>query len=115
MREMDESPLSAPDELARLRELVGPSEASYAALLEDRDQAVQLAKDAVAESGELRGHIVDLSVQLSRARQDQEYQQVSAAMGPAERLVYRARRRWATSATPRLVAAVRRAQHALKG
>ncbi len=100
-------------ELERLRELMGPSETSYAALLEDRDQAVQAAKDALAEAGELRGHIVDLSVQLSRARQEQEYQEVSAAMTPAERVVYRARRRWATSATPRLAAAVRRAKQTL--
>ncbi len=104
----------AADELERLRELVGPSETSYAALHEDRDQAVQVAKEAVAEVGELRGHIVDLSVQLSRARQNQEYSQVSAAMGPVERVAYRARRRWATSVTPRLVGVARRAKHALK-
>lgn len=103
------------EELARLRDLVGPSETSYASLREDRDQAVLLAKDAVADNGELRGHIVDLSVQLSRARQDQEYQQVSEAMGPGERIVYRARRRWATSVTPRVVAAARRAKRALQG
>lgn len=104
----------AAEELERLRELVGPSEASFAALREDRDQAVQLAKEAVAEAGELRGHIVDLSVQLSRARQDQEYQQVSAAMGPAERAAYRVRRRIATSVTPRLAGVVRRAKQAMK-
>ena len=108
MSTMDE----AADELERLRELVGPSEASYVALREDRDQAVQVAKHALAEAGDLRGHIVDLSVQLSRARQDQEYAQVSAAMGPVERAAYRARRRWATSATPRLAAVARRAKQA---
>ncbi len=98
------------DELERLRALVGPSETSYSALREDRDQAVQLAKEAMAETGELRGQIVDLSVQLSRARQDQEYDQVSAAMNPVERVLYRARRRWATSVTPRASALVRRAK-----
>ncbi|MEP1125038.1 MAG: hypothetical protein ABJH68_14235 [Ilumatobacter sp.] len=100
-------------ELERLRELVGPSETSYASLREDRDEAVRVAKEAMADAGELRGHIVDLSVQLSRARQEQEYQEVSAAMTPAERVVYRARRRWATSATPRLAAAYRRVEQAL--
>lgn len=110
MTPMDE----AADELERLRELVGPSESSYTALREDRDQAVQVAKDAMAEAGEMRGHIVDLSVQLSRARQDQEYQQVSAAMGPVERVAYRVRRRVATSVTPRLVGVARRAKQALK-
>jgi hypothetical protein len=104
----------APEELERLREMVGPSETSYTALREDRDQAVQVAKEATAEVGELRGHIIDLSVQLSRARQDQEYQQVSAAMGPAERVEYRARRRWATSVTPRLAGVARSAKQALK-
>lgn len=110
MSAMDE----AADELERLREMVGPSETSYAELREDRDQAVHAAKQAFAEAGELRGHIVDLSVQLSRARQDQEYAQVSAAMSPAERLVYRARRRVATSVTPRLTGLARRAKQALK-
>ncbi len=111
MSAMDE----AADELERLREMVGPSETSYAELREDRDQAVHAAKQASAEAGELRGHIVDLSVQLSRARQDQEYAQVSAAMSPAERLVYRARRRVATSVTPRLTGlAVARAKQALR-
>jgi hypothetical protein len=102
------------EELERLREMVGPSEMSYAALREDRDQAVQAAKEAAGEAGELRGHIVDLSVQLSRARQDQEYQQVSAAMGSVERVAYRARRRWATSVTPRIAGVARRAKQALK-
>lgn len=101
------------DEIERLRELVGPSETSYAALRDDRNQAVQVAQEAMAEAGELRGHIVDLSVQLSRARQEQEYQQVSAAMNPVERVVYRARRRWATSATPRLAGLVGRAKRIL--
>ena len=104
----------AAEELERLRELVGPSESSFDALREDRDQAVRVAREAVAEAGELRGHIVDLSVQLSRARQDQEYQQVSAALTPAGRVVYRVRRRVATSITPRLVGAARRAKQALK-
>ena len=110
MSAMDESA----DEMERLRELIGPSETSYAQLRKDRDQAVQLAKDASAEAGELRGHIVDLSVQLSRARQDQEYQQVSIALGPAQRVAYKVRRRWATSVTPRLAAAGRRAKQALE-
>lgn len=103
----------ASDELERLRELVGPSETSYAELREDRDHAVLAAKRASAEAGELRGHIVDLSVQLSRARQDQEYQQVSAAMSPPARLVYRVRRRIATSVTPRVAAVVRRTKRML--
>ena len=100
-------------EIERLRDLVGPSEQSYEQLRVDRDEAVQLAKDAVREAGELRGHIVDLSVQLSRARQDQEFQQVSASMNPLERVAYRARRRVATSVTPRLAGVVRRAKRLL--
>ena len=115
MAAMSTTPMNeVPDELERLRELVGPSETSYAALREDRDEAVRTARTAVAEAGELRGQIVDLSVQLSRARQDQEYQQVSAAMSPTERAAYRARRRWATSVTPRLLGAARRAKRALE-
>jgi hypothetical protein len=100
-------------ELKRLRDLVGPSEISYTELLEDREQAVLVAKKAAAEAGELRGHIVDLSVQLSRARQDLEYQQVSAAMSRPARVVYRVRRRIATSVTPRVAALVRRVRRTL--
>ncbi|MFK8025764.1 MAG: hypothetical protein AB8G26_17540 [Ilumatobacter sp.] len=94
-------------EIDRLRALVGPSETSYAALQDDRDAAVAEAKAAMAEAGELRGHIVDLSVQLSRARQDQEYQQVAASLGPVARVAYRTRRRIATSVTPRVMRVVR--------
>ena len=101
------------DELERLRALVGPSETSYEELRRDRDEAVRVAREAMAEVGELRGDIVDLRVQVSRARQDQEYGQVSAAMNPAERAMYRARRRWATSVTPRAAIVVRRARRVL--
>lgn len=111
MTSMDESD----EELERLRELVGPSETSYTSLRDDRDDAVRLAREATAEAGELRGHIVDLSVQLSRARQDQEYQQVSEALGPVGRVAYRVRRRWATSVTPRVASVARRAKHAVRG
>jgi len=101
------------DELERLRDLVGPSETSYAELLQDRNQAVLAAKQASAEAGELRGHIVDLSVQLSRARQDQEYQQISATLSRPALVAYRVRRRIATSVTPRVAALGRRAKNLL--
>lgn len=96
------------DEVQRLRALVGPSEKSYEELRRDRDESVRVAREAMAEVGELRGDIVDLRVQVSRARQDQEYGQVAAAMNPTQRVMYRARRRWATSITPRLTILARR-------
>ncbi|WP_420450865.1 hypothetical protein [Ilumatobacter sp.] len=100
-------------ELERLRALVGPSEPSYEALRRDRDESMRVARQALAEVGALRGDIVDLRVQVSRARQDQEYRQVAAAMNPVQRAAYRARRRWATSVRPRLAILVRRARRVL--
>jgi hypothetical protein len=60
------------DELERLRSLVGASEVSYRAALLDRAEAQRVARDAVAEVGTLRGEIVELGVEASRARQDQD-------------------------------------------
>lgn len=90
------------DEVQRLRALVGPSEASYEALRRDRDEAVRVARDAMAEAGRLHSNITGLHIQVSRARQDQEHMQIAAAMKPAQRAVYLTRHRWATSVTPRL-------------
>lgn len=100
------------DEVQRLRALVGPSEVSYEALRRDRDESMRVAREAMAEVGALRGDIIDLRVQVSRARQDQEYRDVSVAMSPADKVLYRTRRRWATSVTPRAAILVRRIKRA---
>jgi hypothetical protein len=90
------------DELERLRLLVGPSEVDYASLRAGRDAAQEVAKQAMAESGELSGRLEEMSVQLSRARQDQDVLLLRAEMGSWQRIVDRVRRRWATSVTPRV-------------
>ena len=89
-------------ELERLRDLVGPSERSYRALERDRDEAVASARRAEQEAGRLRGDIAEMSVQLSRARQDQDLLLRRAAMTPTGRFVDRIRRRWHRSVGPRL-------------
>jgi hypothetical protein len=89
-------------EVKRLRELIGPSERSYAALLRDRDEAIEVARRAEAEAGKLRGDITEMSVQLSRARQDQDVLLVQSEMTSIHRLIDRVRRRWAMSISPRL-------------
>lgn len=96
------SDVSADSELERLRELVGPSETSYVALRADRDAAQEAARSAELEAGRLRGHIVELSTQLSRARQDQDLLQRQIEMTGVERLVDRVQRRWTASVVPRL-------------
>ena len=96
------SSVSDETELERLRRLVGPSEADYAALRADRDAAERVAREAELEAGRLRGHIVELSTQLSRARQDQDLLQRQIEMTDWERLADRVQRRWATSVVPRL-------------
>lgn len=60
-------------EVARLRELVGPSESSYDDLRQDLLAAADVAKGAEAAAGVLRGRVVELEVALARARQDQDH------------------------------------------
>lgn len=93
---------SEPDEIERLRRLVGPSERSYESLRADRDAAQRVARDARAEVGELRGRIEEMRVQLARARQDQDVLLQQAAMRPVARTLDRLRRRVTTSVVPRL-------------
>lgn len=88
-------------EIERLRAMVGPSEVAYEALRADRDAAQLVAKQATAEAGALRGTIEEMSVQLSRARQDQDLLLRRAAMTPARRAADRLVRRWTTSVVPR--------------
>jgi hypothetical protein len=96
------SDVSDESELERLQRLVGPSETSYTELLADRDEAQRVARDALAETGELRGHIVELNTQVSRARQDQDLLQRHIEMTGTERLLDRAQQRWTMSVVPRL-------------
>ncbi len=96
------SNVSDASELERLRQLVGPSETGYAELRNDRDAAQRVAREAEAETGRLRGHIVELSAQLSRARQDQDLLQRQIEMNGWERLADRVQRRFATSVVPRV-------------
>jgi hypothetical protein len=92
----------AAGELERLRALVGPSETTYRSLQADRDVAQQLAKHALAESGQLRGRLIEMSVELSRARQDQDVLLLRAEMAPIRQVLDRGQKRWATSVAPRL-------------
>ncbi len=94
--------VSDESELERLRSLVGPSETAYEQLLADRDEAQRVAREARAETGELRGRILELNTQVSRARQDQDLLQRRVEMSGWERLLDRAHRRWTSSIVPRL-------------
>ncbi len=94
--------VDAAAEVERLRELVGPSERSYRALRDDVEAAEQFARAAAVEAGELRGQLAEMSVQLSRARQDQDLLMRQIDMTATERLADRASRRWTASVAPRL-------------
>lgn len=96
------SAVSDESELERLRSLVGPSEFSYAQLLADRAEAERVAREAITELGELRGHIRELNTQVSRARQDQDLLQRRIEMTGWERALDRAQRRWTMTVVPRL-------------
>lgn len=89
-------------ELGRLRVLVGPSEIAYEALVADRDAAIEAAKAATLEVGELRGQLTEMSVQLSRARQDQDLLLRNLEMNGVERMLDLGKRRWTSSVAPRL-------------
>jgi len=102
------SPDGSGDELDRLRALVGPSEVAYESLLNDRAAAEALAKQALSETGELRGRLEEMSVQLSRARQDQDVLLRRADMTPWRRVADRLQRRWTTSVAPRVSTLLRR-------
>lgn len=58
-------------EIDRLRALVGPNEESYADLQVELDRLSGAVRDAELANGRLRAEIVELRVDLRRARQDQ--------------------------------------------
>ncbi len=60
-------------EVDRLRQLVGPSEQSYADLRLDLLAASDAAKGAEAAEGVYRGRVNELEAALARARQDQDH------------------------------------------
>lgn len=90
------------DEVARLRELVGPSEIAYETLQDDVRAASDMAKEAELEAGRLRAHVEQLSTDLWRARQDQDLIVRRREMTLPAYLRYRVARRWRISAAPRL-------------
>ena len=95
------------DELSRLRQLVGPSERSYRAAIDDADHAIAEAKRATLELGEARGALAEMRVELARARQDQDLFQRRREMGPAAHLADLVREAWRDVVRPRLAAATR--------
>lgn len=95
-------------ELERLRALVGPSEIAFRELRDDVFEASAQTKLAALESGRLRGELAEMTVQLARARQDQDARERRAEMGPISYLGDLAREYWHASLQPALGAALRR-------
>jgi len=87
-------PETPSDELERLRRLVGPSERSYEDLRDDVAGAREAAREALAETGRLRGELAEMRVELARARQDQDTLQRRREMSVAEHLVDLVREAW---------------------
>ena len=98
---------AAEQELHRLRELIGPSERSYADAIDDADHAIAEAKRATLELGEARGALAEMRVELARARQDQDLFQRRREMGPAAHLADLVREAWRDVVRPRLAAVTR--------
>lgn len=92
--EIDDDPAALRAEIDRLRELVGPSEQSYADLRHELLAARDAARGAEAAAGSLRGQMAELHVALNRAQQDQEHFQktVFSALRLGRRRVGRALR-----------------------
>ncbi len=58
------------DEIARLRNLVGPSEKSYEELAQDSRTARDAARSAELEAGRLRAQVVELENEVRRWQRD---------------------------------------------
>ncbi len=71
--EIDHDPAALRAEIDRLRDLVGPSEQSYADLRRELLAARDAVRGAEASLGSLRGRVVELEAGLVRAQQDQEH------------------------------------------
>lgn len=99
---------TADDELDRLRSLVGPSEVAYAQLDDDLRVASQQLRDEALVAGRLRGELTEMSVQLARARQDQDTMQRRQGMGPAAYLADLGREYWHEAIRPSAGRLVRR-------
>lgn len=95
-------------ELERLRRLVGPSEIGFGELRDDLIAASAETKLAALEVGRLRGELAEMSVQLARARQDQDVLQRRRDMGPISYLGDLAAEYWRASLRPALGSALRR-------
>lgn len=67
-----ETPEQLRAEVDRLRDLVGPTEVSYADLRRDLAAASDLLRAAETANGSLRGRVVELEFELDRARNRQE-------------------------------------------
>lgn len=100
---------SGDDELERLRELVGPSEAGYRQLAADLDAAVAQTRTAELEAGELRGRLAEMSVQLARARQDQDTMERRREMSAGAHLADLCGEYWREVIRPSLARLARRA------
>lgn len=100
--------MATDDELSRLRALVGPSEISYLQIKEDLEAASSATRAAVLDAGRLRGELTEMSVQLARARQDQDVMQRRRQMGLVAYGADLVREFWAEAVRPIVAKAVRR-------
>jgi hypothetical protein len=87
-------PETTADELERLRRMVGPSEQRYEDLRADVVGAEAAARDALAETGRLRGELAEMRVELARARDEQDTLQRRREMGAIEHLADLVREAW---------------------
>lgn len=92
--EIDDDPAALHAEIDRLRDLVGPSEQSYADLRQELLASRDAVRGAEASLGSLRGRVVELEAGLVRAQQDQAHFQqiVYDALRSGRRRVSRALR-----------------------
>ena len=93
--------MSADDaEFQRLRSLVGPSETDFRELRDDLIAASAQTMRAEIEAGRLRGELAEMSVQLARARQEQDTMERRREMGPVTYLADLASEYWRASLRP---------------
>ena len=96
------------DELHRLRALVGPSEEAYAELAEDVIRSQGVARNALLETGRLRGRIVELERELAQARRDADRVRRRSGTSGAARMRDLAGEAWSEVLRPSLGRVLRR-------
>lgn len=95
-------PRNDASELQRYRSLVGPSERSYREIQDNASASLEQARQATHDAGRLRGELQEMSVELARARQEQDRFQRRRSMSASAYVADLGRECWSEICRPAL-------------